>query len=64
MNFKIRWQGWYDKDHKDLIFIMVPRKGNAQRRETGKGHSEIWNRFGKKVLGNKNKHCLLSSEVL
>ena len=57
-----KWQGWHNTGRKDLIFIMVPCKGNAHRDESRKhrggrsgyipqlpekGHSEIWNRSGK-----------------
>ena len=31
---KRRWQGWHNTDRKDLIFIMVPCKGNAHKDES------------------------------
>ena len=33
---KKQWQGWHNTDRKDLIFIMVPCKGNAHRGESTK----------------------------
>ena len=31
---KIRWQGWHNTDRKNLIFVMVPCKGNTHRDES------------------------------
>ena len=31
-----QWHGWHNTDRKNLIFIMVPCKGNAHRDESTK----------------------------
>ena len=51
---KKQWQGWHNTGRRDLIFIMVPYKGNAHRDESTKhGVRQVvtyYNYLGKAIL--------------
>ena len=44
---KGQWQGWRNTDWKDLIFIVVPCKGNAHRGKSAniEAGEVVWKRF-------------------